>query len=92
LALCGPKFLRGIEEPCDGSCCGLGKDGKPDPVLTEKLNRRVDAWRRILGTDKSSHLNAPRDAGRVTSLPVDGSCAGPLLDVSQCCYGDMRPA
>jgi hypothetical protein len=64
--LCGPKFLRGIEAPCDGSCCGLGKDGKPDPVLTEKLNRRANAWRRILGTDKSSDPNAPRSASCVT--------------------------
>jgi hypothetical protein len=53
LALCGPKFLRGIKEPCDGFCCGLDKDGKPNPVLTEKLNSRADAWRRIVGSDKS---------------------------------------
>lgn len=79
MRLCGPKFLRGIEEPCDGSCCGLGKDGKPDPVLTEKLNRRANAWRRILGTDKSSHPNAPRCASCVTPRPIDWSCAGPLL-------------
>jgi hypothetical protein len=51
-ALCGPKFLRGITEPCDGSCCGLGKDGKPDPELTERVNRRADAWRRIVGADR----------------------------------------
>ncbi len=47
-ALCGPKFLRGFTERCDGSCCGLGVDGMPDPVLVEKLNRRDEAWRRIL--------------------------------------------
>lgn len=52
-ALCGPKFLRGIREPCDGSCCGLGKDGKPDPELTERVNKRADGWRRIVGDDKS---------------------------------------
>lgn len=47
-SLCGPKYLRGIREPCDGSCCGLGKDGKPDPELTERVNKRTDAWRRII--------------------------------------------
>ena len=57
-ALCGPKFLRGITEPCDGSCCGLGKDGKPDPELTERVNRRAGAWRRIVGADRSSHVQA----------------------------------
>jgi len=57
-ALCGPKFLRGITEPCDGSCCGLGKDGKPDPELTERVNRRADAWRRIVGSDRSLHVQA----------------------------------
>jgi hypothetical protein len=92
LTLCGPKFLRGIEEPCDGSCCGLGKEGKPDPIMTEKLNRRVDAWRRILGTDKSSHPDAPREASRVARRPIDGSCARPLLHLPQCCYRDVRPA
>jgi hypothetical protein len=51
--LCGPKFLRGIMEPCDGFCCGLGKDGKPDPELTERVNRRADGWRRVVGSDKS---------------------------------------
>ena len=51
-ALCGPKFLRGITEPCNGSCCGLAKDGKPDPELTERVNRRADGWRRILGAGK----------------------------------------
>jgi hypothetical protein len=56
MALCGPKFLRGIKEPCDGSCCGLSKDGMPDHILTKTLNRRNElnrrndgAWRRILG-------------------------------------------
>jgi hypothetical protein len=57
-ALCGPKFLRGISEPCDGSCCGLGKDGKPDPELTERVIRRADAWRRIVGADRSSQVQA----------------------------------
>jgi hypothetical protein len=57
-ALCGPKFLRGITEPCDGSCCGLGKDGKPDPKLTERVNRRADAWRRIVGADRPLHVQA----------------------------------
>lgn len=45
--LCGPKYLKGIEEPCDGFCCGLGKDGKPDSGLTRKVNERAEAWRRI---------------------------------------------
>jgi hypothetical protein len=47
-ALCGPKYLRGVEAPCDGSCCGLGKDGKPNPELTAKVNRRAEAWERII--------------------------------------------
>jgi hypothetical protein len=47
--LCGPKFLRGIREPCDGFCCGLGEDGKPNPELTETVNRRADGWRRVVG-------------------------------------------
>jgi hypothetical protein len=51
--LCGPKFLRGITEACDGFCCGLGKDGKPDPELTERVNRRADGWQRVVGSDKS---------------------------------------
>lgn len=60
MTLCGPKFLRGISVPCDGSCCGLAKDGMPAPILTEEqkrrdeLNRRnEDAWRRILGFSTS---------------------------------------
>ena len=65
MALCGPKFLRGIKEPCDGSCCGLGKDGMPDPVLTEKLKRRADAWRRILGTDKSPPVSWPMQQSNI---------------------------
>jgi hypothetical protein len=60
--------------------------------MTEKVNRRVDAWRRILGTDKSCHPNAPREASRVAPFPIDESCAGPLLHLSQCCYSNMRPA
>jgi hypothetical protein len=52
-ALCGPKFLRGIREPCDGFCCGLGKDGKPDPELTKRVNKRADGWRRIVEDGKS---------------------------------------
>jgi hypothetical protein len=56
-ALCGPKFLRGIKEPCDGLCCGLGKDGKPDPELTERVNRRADGWRRVVGA-QVAHTNA----------------------------------
>ena len=73
MTLCGPKFLRGIKEACDGSCCGLGRDGMPDPVLTEKLKRRDqldkrnnDAWRRILGMNKTiagSLANAPQHFG-----------------------------
>jgi hypothetical protein len=47
--LCGPKILRGIMEPCDGFCCGVGKDGNPDLELTERVNRRADGWRRAVG-------------------------------------------
>jgi hypothetical protein len=68
VALCGPKFLRGIKEPCDGACCGLGKDGMPDPVLIEKLNRRDDAWRRILGMDKSSPVFWPMQQCNILML------------------------
>jgi hypothetical protein len=57
-ALCGPKFLRGITALCDGSCCGLGKDGKPDRELTERVNRRAEAWRRIVGADILSRPGA----------------------------------
>lgn len=55
-ALCGPKFLRGIVEPCDGFCCGLGRDGKPDPVLTEKVNKRANAWRRVVNSKQDCIL------------------------------------
>jgi hypothetical protein len=47
MGLCGPKVLRGIREPCNGFCCGLGKDGLPDPELTRKVNERAEAWKRI---------------------------------------------
>jgi hypothetical protein len=36
--LCGPKYLRGIVERCDGSCCGLRPDGTVDVEQTERLN------------------------------------------------------
>lgn len=45
--LCGPKFLRGQKVLCDGSCCGLGSNGRPDPKLTEKVNRDIDLGRNI---------------------------------------------
>ncbi len=45
-SLCGPKYLRGIVVSCDGSCCGM-KNGKVDHALTDRLNRRAEAWRRI---------------------------------------------
>jgi hypothetical protein len=50
--LCGPKFLRGIEEPCNGFCCGRGVESKPDPELVENINRRAEAWRRITTSDE----------------------------------------
>jgi hypothetical protein len=68
-ALCGPKFLRGITEPCDGSCCGLGKDGKPDPELTERVNRRADAWRRIVGADRSLQVQAQTTPKQIFTCP-----------------------
>lgn len=68
MGLCGPKFLRGLEEPCDGFCCGLGKDGRPDPVLTEKLNRRVDAWRRILRRDEAPSVFLPMQQANILLL------------------------
>ncbi len=45
-SLCGPKYLRGIVEPCNGSCCGM-RNGKVDSALTDRLNRLAEAWRRI---------------------------------------------
>ena len=33
MILCGPKYLRGIVEPCDGSCCGRREDGTIDLEL-----------------------------------------------------------
>jgi hypothetical protein len=74
-ALCGPKFLRNIEEPCDGVCCGLGKDGTPDPELTERANRRADGWRRILGGDKSQRSSPHDYAQEFAGMPFAPHCS-----------------
>lgn len=45
-AYCGPKYLRGIKEPCDGSCCFRQEDGTPIGADVKK-----DEWRRRVCDD-----------------------------------------
>jgi hypothetical protein len=64
-ALCGPKFLRDIREPGDGFCCGLGKDGKPDPELTERVKRRaLVRYLALAPADKSDRPDRSRTLPR----------------------------